>query len=181
MTCRLEIKYTTNVTINDQTYSCISRPILTPIDGAATKWKIRKYIHLVSRDKFKSNPTCLFITQFHHAYSSVVPDTKQQISQWHRPFPSRRKKENFFGAIQMIFCRDWWPHHYDPETKQQSLEWRHSGSPRPKIFRVQKSAGKVLASIFWDQDGILLIHYPKGRSEERRVGKECRSRWSPYH
>ena len=21
----------------------------------------------------------------------------------------------------------------------------------------------------------------KGRSEERRVGKECRSRWSPYH
>ena len=22
---------------------------------------------------------------------------------------------------------------------------------------------------------------PYGRSEERRVGKECRSRWSPYH
>src|SRR2546430_4435460 len=22
---------------------------------------------------------------------------------------------------------------------------------------------------------------PIGRSEERRVGKECRSRWSPYH
>src|SRR3712207_9030174 len=22
---------------------------------------------------------------------------------------------------------------------------------------------------------------PVGRSEERRVGKECRSRWSPYH
>ena len=23
--------------------------------------------------------------------------------------------------------------------------------------------------------------YKKTRSEERRVGKECRSRWSPYH
>src|SRR3712207_7837023 len=23
--------------------------------------------------------------------------------------------------------------------------------------------------------------YRTGRSEERRVGKECRSRWSPYH
>ena len=23
--------------------------------------------------------------------------------------------------------------------------------------------------------------YPAVRSEERRVGKECRSRWSPYH
>jgi len=58
-----------------------------------------------------------------------------------------------------------WLYHYDPETKQQSMEWRHSGSPRPKKFRMQKSAGKVLASIFWDQDGILLIDYlPKGQT-----------------
>ena len=28
-------------------------------------------------------------------------------------------------------------------------------------------------------DGTLEI--PDIRSEERRVGKECRSRWSPYH
>ena len=41
-----------------------------------------------------------------------------------------------------------WLYHYDPETKQQLMEWRHSGSPRPKKFGVQKSAGKVLASIF---------------------------------
>ena len=25
------------------------------------------------------------------------------------------------------------------------------------------------------------IHPSADRSEERRVGKECRSRWSPYH
>ena len=25
------------------------------------------------------------------------------------------------------------------------------------------------------------IAHPDNRSEERRVGKECRSRWSPYH
>ena len=24
-------------------------------------------------------------------------------------------------------------------------------------------------------------NYTRSRSEERRVGKECRSRWSPYH
>jgi len=49
---------------------------------------------------------------------------------------------------------------------QQSMEWRHSGSPRPKKFRVQKTAGKVLASIFfWDQDCILVIYYlPKGQT-----------------
>jgi len=58
-----------------------------------------------------------------------------------------------------------WLYHYDPETKQQSMEWRHSGSPLPKKFRVQKSAGKVLASIFWDQEGILHVdHLPKGQT-----------------
>ena len=29
-----------------------------------------------------------------------------------------------------------------------------------------------------DENGILFVCF---RSEERRVGKECRSRWSPYH
>ena len=29
----------------------------------------------------------------------------------------------------------------------------------------------------WDAAKAVL----RGRSEERRVGKECRSRWSPYH
>ena len=29
--------------------------------------------------------------------------------------------------------------------------------------------------------GLSPLKFFKGRSEERRVGKECRSRWSPYH
>src|SRR3712207_7494128 len=29
--------------------------------------------------------------------------------------------------------------------------------------------------------GDLFAHLQEDRSEERRVGKECRSRWSPYH
>ena len=77
-----------------------------------------------------------------------------------------------FGAIQMISCRarlvtmdETWLYHYDPETKQQLMEWRHNDSPCPKKFRVQKSAGKVLASIFLDQDAILLIDYlPKDQT-----------------
>jgi hypothetical protein len=52
-----------------------------------------------------------------------------------------------------------WLYQYDPETKQQSVEWRYSGSPCPEKFRVQTSAGKILASSFWDQDGILLTDY----------------------
>src|SRR5256886_9887212 len=30
-------------------------------------------------------------------------------------------------------------------------------------------------------DGVTTVRFAIGRSEERRVGKECRSRWSPYH
>jgi len=63
--------------------------------------------------------------------------------------------------------RDWWSWTkpgYITMTGRQS-NWRHSGSTRPKKFRLQRSAGKVLASIFWDQDGILVIHYiPKGQT-----------------
>jgi histone-lysine N-methyltransferase SETMAR len=57
-------------------------------------------------------------------------------------------------------------YHYDPETKQQSMEWRHSRLPGPKRFRVQKFDGKVLASIFWDQYGILLIIFQHAMNAE---------------
>src|SRR2546427_4763882 len=32
-----------------------------------------------------------------------------------------------------------------------------------------------------DDRALLLLELGEARSEERRVGKECRSRWSPYH
>ena len=78
----------------------------------------------------------------------------------------------FVGAIQMISCRarlvtmdETWSYHCDLETKQQSMEWRHSGSPCPKKSECKNLLAQVLASIFWDQDGILLIDYlPKGQT-----------------
>ena len=60
---------------------------------------------------------------------------------------------------RLVTMVETWLYHYDPETKQQSMEWRQSNSPRLKKFRVQKSAGRILASIFWDQDSILSINY----------------------
>ena len=41
----------------------------------------------------------------------------------------------------------------------------------------QTGTGKTAAFAF----PILQTLYETHRSEERRVGKECRSRWSPYH
>ena len=43
-----------------------------------------------------------------------------------------------------------------------------------RLRRAVLSDEKILIYGDYDVDGIT-------RSEERRVGKECRSRWSPYH
>lgn len=52
-----------------------------------------------------------------------------------------------------------WVHYYDPETKCQSREWRHRGSPPPRKFRVQSSAGKVMLTVFWDSQGAILMDF----------------------
>src|SRR5215510_8324844 len=88
--------------------------------------------------------------------------------------------------------------HLMPEFMRENLEYRHVGD---EIHPSETSEEKVSLSErfgLWvsfypfDQDDYLgivavwLEHFKapgaKGeRSEERRVGKECRSRWSPYH
>jgi len=41
----------------------------------------------------------------------------------------RRDSNDFLSRL--VTMDETWLYHYDPETKQQSMEWRHSGSPRP--------------------------------------------------
>jgi len=41
-----------------------------------------------------------------------------------------------------------WAHHFDPEIKQQSKQWKHVTSPTPVKFRKIASTGKVMASVF---------------------------------
>ena len=41
--------------------------------------------------------------------------------------------------------------------------------------------GNTFIRLIYINVGIFVIGTLISRSEERRVGKECRSRWSPYH
>ena len=50
-----------------------------------------------------------------------------------------------------------WAHHYEPETKRQSVEWQHPQSPRKKKFKMTTSAVKLMISVFWDIDGVILV------------------------
>ncbi|GFU02053.1 putative DD34D transposase [Trichonephila clavipes] len=54
-----------------------------------------------------------------------------------------------------------WFHHFTPESNRQSAEWTALDEPTPKSGKTQKSAGKVMASVFWDTHGIILIDYLK--------------------
>jgi hypothetical protein len=62
-----------------------------------------------------------------------------------------------------------WFHHITPQTKEQSRQWKHKGSTCPKEAKVEKSAGKVMASVFWGSKGLLPIgNFPKGTTS---IGK----------
>jgi len=50
-------------------------------------------------------------------------------------------------------------YHYDPQTKQQSLQLKHASSPSPRKFKVQASAGKIMCAVFRDAEDVLLIGY----------------------
>lgn len=91
------------------------------------------------------------------------------------PFDKHRRVETSQRFIDMceeegddIFSRiittdETWIHQYDPESKQESMQWTKRGEKPPRKFKVQKSQLKIMATIFWDCEGILLIDYlPKG-------------------
>src|SRR3712207_3509475 len=54
------------------------------------------------------------------------------------------------------------------------------GTAKAKVDLVEQLGGEVVGLAF-----VIELEFLQGReklrSEERRVGKECRSRWSPYH
>ena len=37
------------------------------------------------------------------------------------------------------------------------MQWKHAGSPTVRKFRTGESAGKAMASIFWDCEGDIIV------------------------
>ncbi|UYV62910.1 hypothetical protein LAZ67_2002419 [Cordylochernes scorpioides] len=52
-----------------------------------------------------------------------------------------------------------WVHYTTPETKEQSKQWNHISSPKPLKFKQTLSAGKLMATVFWDRKGLLLCDF----------------------
>lgn len=69
-------------------------------------------------------------------------------------------KDDKEGLLDSIVTGDeTWAFHFTPETKEKSKQWRHSWSPVTKKFKQTPSAGKIMATVFWDRKGVLLIEF----------------------
>ena len=47
---------------------------------------------------------------------------------------------------------------FNPETKRQSAQWKHTDSPPLKKFWVTASAEKMMVAMFWGSKGVILTH-----------------------
>lgn len=75
----------------------------------------------------------------------------------------QRNKKEFLRRF--ITVDETWIHYYTPESKENAKEWLHTGSNAPKRPRTQQSAGKVMATVFWDKHGVILVDYlQKGKT-----------------
>ena len=73
-----------------------------------------------------------------------------------------RSKDDFL--LHLVTVVETWVHYYEPENKAQSCQWVGPGSPRPKKFKTQPSAGKVMATVFWDAKGVIMLDFLPKRS-----------------
>ncbi|XP_026737518.1 protein GVQW3-like [Trichoplusia ni] len=89
----------------------------------------------------------------------LTPLQKQQRVECSREFLALCS-ENRVEFMDRIMTGDaTWVHHYEPESKQESMQWHKKGAAPPKKFKVSQSAGKIMATVFWDSEGILMIDY----------------------
>ena len=73
-----------------------------------------------------------------------------------------RSKDDFL--LRLVTVDETWVHYYEPENKAQSRQWVGPGSPRPTKFKMQPSAGKVMATVFWDAKGVIMLDFLPKRS-----------------
>ena len=71
--------------------------------------------------------------------------------------------ENFLKKV--ITGDESWVYGYDPETKQQSSQWKHASSPRPKKARQSRSKIKSMLIVFFYYEGVVYHEYaPTGQT-----------------
>lgn len=71
----------------------------------------------------------------------------------------RYRHEGDDFLLRIVTGDESWFHHFEPETKRQSMEWHHSHSPSKKKAKTVPSAAKVMGTVFWDAEGLILAEF----------------------
>ena len=68
--------------------------------------------------------------------------------------------------MRLVTVDETWVHHYEPEDRSQSRQLVGPGSSRPKKFKKRPSAGRVMATVFWDAKCVIMLDVlPKRRTK----------------
>ena len=67
------------------------------------------------------------------------------------------KEDDFLSRL--VTVDETWVHYYEPENKARSPQSVGLGSPRPKKFKTQPSVGKVMVTVFWDAQGVIMLDF----------------------
>jgi len=75
----------------------------------------------------------------------------------------RYHKEGDGMSSHIVTGGETWVSHITPESKQQSLHWKHTGSPKREKFKQTFSTRKIVCAVFWGRQGDLLVKFlPQG-------------------
>lgn len=95
----------------------------------------------------------------------LTADNKGQRVRASKKFLAQYRRLGTEFLDKIITTDETWMHLYDPETKEQSRQWKTPASPQPKKARVVKSSGKQMYIFFADRRGMILQHaVPIGQS-----------------
>jgi hypothetical protein len=105
---------------------------------------------------------------------NVIPlDLNAPVPAFHKFFSTVRKKSFLVASLtnfaprqfleRIVTADETWVHHYEPDSKAQSMAWKCPTSPGDKKFKTQSSAGKIILTLFWNMESEILVHFiPKG-------------------
>ena len=82
----------------------------------------------------------------------------------------RDQEEDFLN--QIATGDETWVSHATPETKRQSMEWRHTSSPVKTKFKQTLSIRKIMCIVFWDRKVLLVEFMAQGTTINSALGHE---------